>query len=40
MLTPAIEVYKPPLWHKDDTLESNLGNPSTSSDLWYKNDME
>lgn len=34
MLSPAtIEVYKPPLWHKEDTLESNLGNPSTSG-LW------
>lgn len=33
MLTPAIEVYTPPLWHKDETLESNLGMPSTSSDL-------
>lgn len=33
MLTPAIEVYKPPLWQKDDTLDSNLGDASTS-DLW------
>lgn len=35
MLTPAVEVYKPPLWHKDDTVESNLGIvvPSTSSEL-------
>lgn len=35
MLTPAVEVYKPPLWHKDETIESNLGIivPSTSSEL-------
>lgn len=35
MLTPAVEVYKPPLWHKDETVESNLGIvvPSTSSEL-------
>lgn len=32
LLTP---VNKPPLWHKDDTLENlDLGNPSTSGDLW------
>lgn len=33
MLTPAIEVYKPPLWQKDETVDSHLGNQSTSSDL-------
>lgn len=33
MLTPAIEVGKPPLWHKDETVESHLGKQSTSSDL-------